>query len=191
METKSYKNWWLLAVNGVIAVFFGLLLLLFSKEIIFNVVFYSGLVIALGGLCFLIIAIYYLKKNRNVGMLLFQSIFSLAIGLGIMIFQDLSLNLFFLLLGVWAIIVGIFQLIILVNVKRNLSNKNFILFNGLLTIALGIILILKKEDIPVFLTKLLGAFATLLGITMIYLSFIIRKTAKITEKETDSPPGEK
>ncbi len=191
METKSYKNWWLLAINGIIAVFFGVLLLFFPKEIIFNVVFYSGLVIASGGLCLLFIAIYYLKKNRNVGLLLFQSIFSLAIGLGIMIFQDLSLHLFFLLMGVWAIIVGIFQLVILVNIKRNLSNKNFILFNGLLTIALGVVMILKKEEVPVFLTKLLGAFAILLGIIMIYLSVIIRKTAIKTENEMDSLPPEK
>jgi len=188
METKPYKNWWFLAVNGVIALLFGLLLLLFPKEIILRVVFFSGLAIALGGLCFLFIAIYYLKKDRSVGMLMLQSIFSLVIGLGIMIFRDQSLHLFFILFGVWAIIVGIFQLVILVNIKRNLSNKNFILFNGLLTIALGIVMILKNEEVPVFLTKLLGVFAALLGIVMIYLSFIIRKTAMMTENETDHLP---
>ena len=188
METKSFKNRWFLAVNGVVAILFGLLLLLFPKETILSVVFFSGLAIVLGGLCFLFIAIYNLKKDRNVGMLILQSIFSLAIGLGIMIFPDKSLHMFFLLLGIWAIIVGIFQLVILVNVKRNLSNKNFILFNSLLTIAMGIVMILQKEEVPVFLTKLLGAFATLLGIVMLYLSVIIRNTAKLTENETDSLP---
>ena len=188
METKAYKYRWFLAVNGVIAILFGLLLLLFTKEIILSIVFFSGLAIALGGLCFLLVAIYYLKKDRNVGMLILQSIFSLVIGLGIIIFPDKSLHLFFLLLGVWAIIVGIFQLVILLNIKRNLSNKNFILFNGLLTIALGIVMILQKEEVPVFLTKLLGAFATLVGIVMVYLSVIIRNTAKLTESETDSLP---
>ena len=188
METKPYKSRWFLAVNGVVAILFGLLLLLFTKEIILSIVVFTGLAIALGGLCFLLIAIYNLKKDKNVGMLILQSIFSLAIGLGIMIFSQESLNLFFLLLGIWAIIVGIFQLVILVNVKRNLSNKNFILINGLLTIALGIVMILKKEWVPDFLTKLLGAFAILLGIVMVYLSMIIRKTARVAENETDSLP---
>jgi uncharacterized membrane protein HdeD (DUF308 family) len=187
METKPYKNRWFLAVNGVIAILFGLLLLLFTQKIILGVVFFAGLVITLGGLCFLLIAIYHLKKDRNVGMLILQSVFSLAIGLGIMIFQKESLKLFFLLFGVWAIIVGIFQLVILVNIKRNLSNKNFILFNGLLTIVLGILMILEKDEIPVFLAKFMGAFSTLLGIVMVYLSVIIRKTAMMTENETDHP----
>ena len=185
METKPYKNRWFLAVNGVIAILFGLLLLIFTQEIIISVVFFSGLAITLGGVCFLFISIYNLKKEKKVGMLIFQSVFSIAIGLGIMIFQEKSLHLFFILFGVWAVIVGIFQLVILVNIKRNLSNKNFILFNGLLTIALGVVLILKNEDVPTFLTKLLGTFSALLGIVMIYLSFIIRKTAMMTDDETD------
>lgn len=189
METRSFKNRWFLAVNGVIAVLFGLLLLLFAKEIIISVIFWSGLVIGLGGLCFLFIAIYHLKKDRNVGLLILQSIFSLAIGLTIMIYPDKSLHLFFLLFGIWAIIVGIFQLVILVNVKRNLSNKNFMLFNGLLTIAVGIAMVLLKEEIPVFLGKLLGVLAVLLGIVMIYLAIIIRRTAILTDNQAD-PAGE-
>jgi uncharacterized membrane protein HdeD (DUF308 family) len=186
METKPYKNRWFLAVNGVIAILFGLLLLLFPKEIILNVVFFSGMAMAMGGLCFLFIAIYHLKKDRNVGMLIIQSVFSFSIGLLIMIFRDESLHLFFILLGVWAVIVGIFQLVILVNIKRNLSNKNIFLFNGMLTIVLGIAMILKNEVVPV-LTQFLGAFSILFGIVMIYLSFLIRKTALITDHETDLP----
>ncbi|MGA2822246.1 MAG: DUF308 domain-containing protein [Bacteroidales bacterium] len=187
METKSYKNRWFLTVNGIIALLFGLLLFIFPKNIITSVVFLSGLAITLAGLCFLFIAINHMKKDRNVGMLILQSIFSLAIGLGIMIFHDETLHLFFLLFGVWAIIVGIFQLVILVNIKRNLSNKNFLLFNGLLTIALGIVMIVEKDVVGIFLTKVLGAFAILFGIVMIYLSFIIRKTVMIKDNETDSP----
>jgi uncharacterized membrane protein HdeD (DUF308 family) len=104
-----------------------------------------------------------------------------------MFFKDQSLHLFFILLGVWAVLVGIFQLVILVNIKRNIANRNFILFNGLLTIALGILMILQKEEVSVFVTKILGAFAILVGILMIYLSFVIRKPAMITGKETDPP----
>jgi uncharacterized membrane protein HdeD (DUF308 family) len=152
-----------------------------------NIVFYSALAIALGGLCFLFVAISHLKNDKSVGMLFFQAIISLAIGLGIMFFKDQSLHLFFILLGVWAVLVGIFQLVILVNIKRNIANRNFILFNGLLTIALGILMILQKEEVSVFVTKILGAFAILVGILMIYLSFVIRKPAMITGKETDPP----
>jgi uncharacterized membrane protein HdeD (DUF308 family) len=185
METKPNKNRWFLAINGIIAILFGLLLLLYSREIILGIVFYLGLAIALGGLLFLIIAINNLKKDKSVGMLILQSIFSLVIGLGIMFFDKESLQLFFLLLGIWAIISGIFQLVILVNIKRNLTNKNIILFNGLITIALGVVMILEKGAVAVFVFKVIGVVAILLGLVMVYLSIIIRKTAILTDEEKD------
>ncbi len=185
METKPNKNRWFLAINGIIAILFGLLLLLFSQEIILGIVFYLGLAIALGGLLFLFIAINNLKKDKNIGILILQSIFSFVIGVGIMFFNKGSLQIFFLLLGIWAIILGILQLVILWNVKRNLSNKNIILFNGLLTIALGIVMILEKDTVGAFIIKVIGVLAILLGIIMIYLSIIIRKTTILTDDETN------
>jgi hypothetical protein len=53
----------------------------------------------------------------------------------------------------------------------------------LLTIALGIVLIIEKNEIPILLTKVLGGFAVLFGLVMIYLSIIIHKTAMITDEE--------
>jgi len=187
METKHYKNRWFLVVNGIIAILFGLLMIIFTQEFIQGVVFYAGLLMTVGGIIFLIIAIYNHGKDKNVGMLILQSVFSIAIGLALMILQERTLELFFLFIGAWAIIVGIFQLVILVNVKQNLSNKNFILFNGLLTIALGVLMIIERNEIPVFLVKVMGVFLTLFGIVMLYLSIIIRKTARVTDGETDLP----
>jgi uncharacterized membrane protein HdeD (DUF308 family) len=100
-----------------------------------------------------------------------------------MFFNNGTLQLFYLLIGIWAIILGIFQLVILVNIKRNLSNKNIILFNGLLTIALGIAMILEKGAVATFIIKAIGVFALLLGIVMIYLSIIVRKTSQLTDNK--------
>ena len=181
MEKKPDKNRWFLVINGIIAILFGLLLLLFTQKIILSMIFFSGLALLVGGLCFLFIAIYHLRKDRNVIMQIFQSIFTIAVGLIIMLFQKQSLYMFFILLGIWAIIVGVVQIVILIDVRNNLSNKKIILFNGLLTAALGIILIIEREEIPVLLTKIVGAFAILFGIVMIYISFIIGQTAGLTD----------
>jgi len=190
METKSFKNWWFLAFNGIFSIFFGLILIIFGKELILSIVIYLGFAIAVVGLIFLLIAIRQIKKDKRAGPMILLSIFSLAIGLGIMIFRDTTMNLFFILIGVWAVIVGIFQLVVLVNIKRNLSNKNIILFNGLLTIVLGIVMFFNPTGFLVFLQKLIGVLAVLLGIVMIYLSFILRKVSmSSSEDPNDLPPA--
>jgi uncharacterized membrane protein HdeD (DUF308 family) len=87
------------------------------------------------------------------------------------------------MMGVWAVIVGIFQLVILINVKRNLSNKNIILFNGLLTIILGALFFLNPSTFNDIVIKILGVFTVIFGVVMIYLSFVIRKVTLAGEKE--------
>jgi uncharacterized membrane protein HdeD (DUF308 family) len=189
METKSNKNWWFLAFNGLFSILFGLMLIIFTKEVIRNIVIFIGLAIAVLGLILLVISISQLKKDKSVGAMILLSIFSLVIGAGIMIFRETTLNLFFILMGVWAVILGIFQLVVLVNIKRNLSNKNVILFNGLLTIALGIVMFFNPGEFSNFLFKIVGVFAVLFGIVMIYLSFVIRKASMIASEEPhDLPP---
>jgi uncharacterized membrane protein HdeD (DUF308 family) len=175
METKTFKNWWFLSLNGCIAILFGLLLLLFTKEFVLTVVVYIGILILLAGLVLLLVAIYNLKKDRSVALMMVQAIASIAIGLIMMIFREESLRVFMILVGVWAVVVGIFQLVVLVNVKRNLNNKNIILFNGLLTVALGVAMVFKPFVIGDIIASIVGVLSILFGIVMVYLGFIIRK----------------
>ena len=108
-------------------------------------------------------------------MLLFESIVTVAIGIIIMFFPQNSLEFFFILIGVWAVILGIVQLIILINVKGGLTGKNIFLFNGLLTIAMGVLLFFNPYSVADFLVKMIGVFSLLFGCVLIYLSFVLRR----------------
>lgn len=81
MESKLFKNWWLLAVNGIIAILVGILLLFTTPEFINTIVRIIGLVVLVGGVVLLITALYYLKKDRSVLMMMIQYVASITIGL--------------------------------------------------------------------------------------------------------------
>jgi uncharacterized membrane protein HdeD (DUF308 family) len=178
METKFFKNWWFLAFNGFIAILFGLLLLFFPAEFIQTAIFYFGLLILITGLFLLITTYYYLKKNKSVTMMAIQSIASIAIGLIVMVFPQKSLELFLMLIGIWAATIGILQLVILFFMRKLLANGSVLLINGLLTIVLGIIIFFHPFEIADTIGKLVGIFSIVFGITMIYLSILIRKAVK-------------
>jgi len=186
METRTYKNWWFLTTNGIISIAFGLLMLLCTQEFIQGIILYFGIALLVTGLLLLVASVYKLKKDKKTGMILFQSIVTATIGLVIIVAPKADILRFFLLLiGVWAIIVGIFQIALLVNVGKNIANKNIILFNGLLTIALGVCLCFKPFDFADLVARLLGALAILFGLIMVYLSFLLRKVSVIRGKENE------
>jgi uncharacterized membrane protein HdeD (DUF308 family) len=175
MKTKTNKNWWFLAINGLVAVLFGLMLVFLTMDVIRTAVSITGLTIAVLGVLLLAVAIYQLKNDKRAAITILLSISFLVIGLGIRFYPDPSLHMFFILLGIWSVIAGIFQLVVLVNSKQALSNKNLILFNGLLTIVLGAVMFFSPETFAEFLVKIIGIFAAVFGIMMIYLSLVIRK----------------
>lgn len=192
METRTFKNWWFLTTNGLISIVFGLLMLLFPQQVIVGIILYFGIALLLSGVVLLAVSINNMKQDKKAGMILFQSIASVAIGLAIILSpKDEVLRYFLLLVGVWAIIVGVFQIAILVNVKKTLANKNIILFNGLFTMALGVFLCSypvlsdKPFELAAIVAQITGLLSVLFGLIMIYLSFLLRKVSVIRGKENE------
>ncbi|MEI7981450.1 MAG: DUF308 domain-containing protein [Bacteroidota bacterium] len=174
MATKHLKNWWFLSVNGIIFLLFGLLILFTSSEDIKIIIRYFGMAILLFGVIILLIGINKFRKEKQAGMILFESIAAITIGLILTFFPEASASLFMILVGVWIVIIGIIQLVILANIKETSSLKNGLLINGLLTIALGIALFFNPFAWAVFLLKLIGVLAALFGLLLVYFSFVIR-----------------
>ncbi|MBL7139142.1 MAG: DUF308 domain-containing protein [Bacteroidales bacterium] len=188
MEQTSKKNWWFLIINGIIAILFGIFLLFFDKDQIQVFMIYIGIAILIIGAFLLFAAIRNIRKNKHAGMLLFESILTLVIGLIMVLFPSFSLKFFLIIIGVWAIILGIAQLAILINIKEKMANKNILLFNGLLTIVLGVLLFIDPITTAGIVLKILGAFAIIFGILMIYFGFVLKVLKPVISEEPKPEP---
>jgi uncharacterized membrane protein HdeD (DUF308 family) len=174
METKRFKNWWFLAINGAIIIIFGLMFLFFTQETILTLIKYFGIILVAGGGFLLFLGINNLRKDKDAALTLVEAIASIAIGLALLLFPQATVALFLMLIGIWAILLGIIQIVIIVNIKGTIANKNVHLINGLLTIGLGILLLFNPFAWAVFMVKVIGALATIFGLLLLYFAFVLR-----------------
>jgi uncharacterized membrane protein HdeD (DUF308 family) len=179
METNIFKNWWFLALNGVIAIMIGILFLFYSDEIMETIMQIFAFVVLALGVIEMITGFIRSKKTRNVMGNFILAIAYIALALFIFLFHDLALKFLFILLGVWAVIIGIFQLFLIVYSKSTNVNKNITLVNGLLTILVGVVLIVKHALIG----QALGLFILLFGVILIYLAFVLRGAGRVKPGE--------
>ena len=182
MEQKGKKNWWFLVINGLIAILFGIFLLFFDTDLIRILLIYIGIGGAVVGVILLLAAIRNIKKDKQAGMLLLESILTVIIGLVFLLFPTFSMKFILIIIGVWAVVLGVVQLAILINIKEKFPSKNILLFNGILTMVLGVMLFFDPVTTAGVLLKILGVFAILFGILMIYFGFML-KTVKIAGEE--------
>jgi len=172
MEAKIKHYRISLLINGVIAILFGLFALFVPGGTALTVVKYFGLVLIIGGGFGLVNAMQNMKLKKSYFSILFSSIVGILAGLFIMIYTSKSLEIFAIVIGIWAVILGVMQLIIAWNVMSGNKSKKLVVFNGILTLVFGLILFFNPLESVKALTVIVGILALMFGGILIYLNII-------------------
>jgi uncharacterized membrane protein HdeD (DUF308 family) len=174
MEKRKFSNWWFFGINGVVFLIFGLMLLLLDEQALKTLLRYIGMVMLAAGGFLVVIGINSIRRDKAGAMTLMGSIVAAAIGIALLFFPQASISLFLIMTGIWIILTGIIQLVVLINVKEEIRSKNLMMLNGLLTIALGIALLFNPFQWALFLINLIGFLAMIFGFGLIWFAFGLR-----------------
>ncbi|MFO7613820.1 MAG: DUF308 domain-containing protein [Bacteroidales bacterium] len=167
-------NWSLFVISGVIAILFGILALFVPQETIIRLTLYFGILILAGGLILLYLAIKNKKAEKPYVLLLIQSILVLLVG-GIIAFQPGdTLRVFLILIGAWATLTGLLQIILAVRMKGVISRHGMFTLNGIITLVFGLLLLFKPVGTAAFIMVISGILALVAGVLLIYLGVVLR-----------------
>jgi len=167
METKFFSKWGLLATNGIIALIFGALAIFLPGPTLLTVVTYFGIVILLLGVAMLIAVINNIRHQLSYAIDLVETVFLLIIGFLLTFYSQKSLQVFVIIIGSWAVLLGLLQLILSFKIDPGLSNKRTLLINGGISLIFGVILFFNPFQAAKFLLVISGILAIFMGIVLI------------------------
>ncbi|PKP53895.1 MAG: hypothetical protein CVT92_01650 [Bacteroidetes bacterium HGW-Bacteroidetes-1] len=186
MTTLLMRNWGIYLLNGLIAILYGVLALFVPTDTLLVVAWYTGLIILLSGILFLLIVINRIRKEYPYGWMLGQSLIYLITGALILVYTNETIHFFISAIGVLAILAGILQLIVLVNIDPSYRNKNIMLLNALVTLAFGILMLFNPFSVAHFLVVLSGIMALFFGSMLVWFSISLHKIQKQVHPENDN-----
>ncbi|MCB0724490.1 MAG: HdeD family acid-resistance protein [Ignavibacteriae bacterium] len=172
MNTSLYKNWWALTIKGVLAIIFGLMIFFAPGMGAVALAYYFGFLVIFTGFFMIFAAFAHKSVNQNWGWWLFEGILDIILGVIVISYPLMSIAIFILFVGVWAIFMGISQVISFFTVSA--SGKWLFLLSGVISTIFGILLILNPLLGAVSLTMLIGAFLLVYGVFAVSLSFKIK-----------------
>lgn len=172
-ETSYSSNWWILTFNGLVALLFGLLAIFAPIDTLKIVVFYFGIVILIVGLAMLFGVYSSMKNKLSYGTDLISAVITLALGVVLTFFTEKTLEIFVIVLGIWAIMLGIGQLIIMSALSHK-ADKRYMLYSGLFTLLFGILMFFNPFAMASIMTIIAGIMAALIGIVTIAFSFKLK-----------------
>jgi uncharacterized membrane protein HdeD (DUF308 family) len=166
------KDWWLLALRGLLGVIFGLVALFMPvATILALVLLFSAYMLVDGGFA-LYIAVRAMRRRDSWGMPLVQAIASIATGVIAFIWPGITVVAFVLLVAAWSIVSGCLMIAAAYNVEGR--GRGWLAFGGLVSLLYGFLMILAPLIGAVVLTWWLGAYSLVFGIALIVLAFRLR-----------------
>ncbi|WP_319480590.1 DUF308 domain-containing protein [uncultured Draconibacterium sp.] len=184
---KNVANslWKLIMVRGVVLVVVGLILLLFPKATLTTLIFIIGIYWLIDG----VVTLYNTYKQRNIRKNWWWGLITGGLGIiaGLIVvlkpFSSSVLTTSFLMwfLGLVAIINGVSGLVSGIRIQRNENGGSSMIWGGIFSIILGIILISSPYTSALVVVKVIGSFAIFAGIITILLANRVKKKAQEIE----------
>jgi uncharacterized membrane protein HdeD (DUF308 family) len=174
MKTQFSKSWWFLLIKGLLFIFFGILVTFYPQETLQKLFFLLGLVILLGGVITLGLSLMNKKDNKSWKGLLAFAIVDLALGLFIMLFTKLALDILIVVIGIWALLIGAYQLIQYFGLSKEARQKSLMPYIGIASIILGLIMVFMPSTTSGFMVVLIGIMSIIVGIFLVGGSIKLR-----------------
>ncbi|QOG23462.1 HdeD family acid-resistance protein [Bradyrhizobium sp. SEMIA] len=167
------RNWWLFNLRGIFGVLFGLTALLFPGPTMLSLVILFSAYMLFDGVAGIISAVRAMRRRDQWGFLIFEGLLNIAVGVVALLWPDLTVVAFVLLVAAWAIISG--GLMMAAGFRLNISHGRWwLVVGGLCSLIYGALLIAMPLIGAVVLTWWMGAYALVFGISLIILSFQLR-----------------
>jgi|SRR4030095_10198987 len=173
MLENLQKNWWLIAVRGVLAILFGLLALFSPYIVVFSLMTFFGFFALLSGV--FIITLAFLGELDNRLLRIIEGLIFIATGVLVILNPVSAVGGIMIFIAAWAIVSGLLQIIGAIRMRKLITNEWYMIFSGVISIIFGVVLAANLITGAGVLVMFFGAFAILSGLFTLLLSFKVRK----------------
>jgi uncharacterized membrane protein HdeD (DUF308 family) len=170
------RNWWLLVLRGVVAIVFGVLAFVWPGITLVTLVLFYGAFVLIDGVLAIAAAIH----GGNMAPRWWLAIVGIAgIGAGVLTFAWPGITALVLLLFIafWAIVLGVFEIIGAIRLRKEIEGEWLLILNGALSIAFGLVLLWRPGLGALAVVWIIGAYAIIFGVTFVLLGLKLRQHA--------------
>ena len=185
--TKRVSSW--IGFRGAVAVIFGILLLIDPGISLAALVLTFGAVAFVDGVAVLVAAIAD-KTVSGRGWMILHGILSIATGIVVVVWPDISALALLYVIGSWAIVIGLLQIASAFELLLDGGDRALLVLSGLVSIAFGVIMWIRPGAGALALITLIAAFAIVTGTTLLVTGYRIRRRSEEVAEQVTNPLGE-
>ena len=173
LTTVLVRNWWALALRGAFAVLFGVAAFVLPGLTLALLLALFGAYALIDGVLAIVAGVKAAEHRERFGSLLWRGILGIAAGLAAFVFPGVTAVALTLVIGVWAIVTGVLEIVAAVHLHRA-HGEWLLLVNGVLSVVFGLVLVFAPGLGLLTLVWIVGGYAICFGLIMLTLALRLR-----------------
>src|ERR1700693_1486086 len=165
------KNWWALALRGLVALMFGLLTFVLPGITLVTLVLLFGAYALADGI-FNVIAFFRVASHQCA--LLVEDVIGIIAAVLTFAWPAITAIVLLYVIAFWAIFTGVFEIIAGIRLRKVITNEWLLLVMGLLSLLFGVLILFAPGAGALAIVLWIGAYALVFGVFLLALAFRLR-----------------
>ncbi len=168
------RYWWAIALRGAAAILFGLLTIMWPGMTLAVLVLFFGVYALVDGVLAIFAAWRGASSDRWWHIV--EGVLGILIGVTTWLWPGLTALTLLYLVAAWAIATGVAEVAAGVRLRSALRNEWALLLSGVLSMAFGVLLVVRPGAGALALVLIIGMYALIFGTMLVVLGFRLRGT---------------
>jgi uncharacterized membrane protein HdeD (DUF308 family) len=168
------RGWWLFLVRGLLALAVGLIAIFDPGATLAALILLLGAFFIVDGVFAVIKAFSVMRSDRSWWLLLLSGVVSVIAGLVVFAWPGLTALTLGYLVGFWAIVTGIFEIMVAISLRRVIRGEWLYVLFGAISIVFGIYVAFVPGLGLAYLTLLIAIYGFVAGFSLIAAAFRLR-----------------
>ena len=168
------RYWWLILLRGIVSILFGVLAFVWPGVTLFTLVLFYGAFMLIDG----VLALAHAVMGGNVGSrwwLALVGVAGIVAGVLTFLWPGLTALLLLFFIAGWAIVLGVFQIIGAIRLRKEIDNEWTLILSGIVSVLFGVILLVAPGAGAIGLVWAIGSFAIVFGVLLVMAALRLKK----------------
>lgn len=174
MLTQMFRDWWLFALRGVLAILFGVMAFIWPGQTLLALVVLFGAFALADGIFAVSAGLTFRLHDDRWWAVVLAGVAGILIGVLTFVWPNLTAHVLLYLIAAWAVITGILEIVAAIQLRRVIPGEWAAILSGALSILFGALLFAFPSAGALSLVWLIGSFAIGFGVSLLVLAFHLR-----------------
>jgi uncharacterized membrane protein HdeD (DUF308 family) len=189
MITAVARNWWVLALRGLVAILFGILAFIWPGLTLLALVALFGAYALVDGIFSIVAAFSDQVGKQRWWVLLLEGLLGVATGILTFLWPSITAFALVYLIAAWAIVGGVLEIVAAIRLRQEIEGEWFLALSGVASIIFGVLMAIWPGTGALALVWLIGSYAIVFGVLMLALAFRLRSWGKTRRGSVSHAPS--